>query len=477
MKRSHITPPLIPLAQHLRDASLAPKAVQREAENKAEWFSIENKADTNTADIYIYNEIGVWGTSAQRFSDRVRDLDVTQINLHLNSPGGSVFDGVAIYNTLASHKANVTVYVDGLAASAASFIAQAGDEIIMLKGSVMMIHDASGMAWDNADGMRKTADILDLLSNNIADIYAARAGGKAAVWRGIMKEEAWYSPTEAVEAGLADKTSTKTATPPKPEDDKTPDAEDEYSFWEDRWDLSIFNHAGRAQAPSPKLIQQSVLNRLSKEEASVVPIIQNTETEPAKEEPVVAPAEEEVAPVPAKEEEAPEAPAEEVAPAEVAPADVQNAANFIIINGVRHEVPPAVAAHVSVLETFAKESKSSGRKAFVDSLASDNKIVASQTEGLQAFAASLTDEQFTQWKASWEAAQPLPLLATHAPSGGGGESGAVSSTQAQVTALQEIIQHHRNSGMKDKELFETNSYQKLQALYAEHPELKPKPAE
>src|SRR3546814_8990387 len=112
--------------------STARDLLVRRASAKGDWCRIENKkSDKGSADIYIYDEIGFWGTTAQNFATQIADLDVDKFNLHINSPGGDMFDGIAIYNSLKNHKAKVTVYVDGLAASAASFIAQSGDEIIM----------------------------------------------------------------------------------------------------------------------------------------------------------------------------------------------------------------------------------------------------------------------------------------------------------------------------------------------------------
>lgn len=169
------------------------------------WFRIVNATRTGgTAEVYIYDEIGYWGVSAQRFIDELRELDADTIELHINSPGGEVYDGIAIYNAILNHPAQVNVTVDALAASAASFIAQAGHTVTMAANSEMMIHDAIGIAWDNADGLRELADRLDKVSDNIAAIYADRAGGTAASWRKTMRGEAWYSADEAVAAGLAD---------------------------------------------------------------------------------------------------------------------------------------------------------------------------------------------------------------------------------------------------------------------------------
>lgn len=204
------------------------------------WYSIQAAAESKKkrkATVCIYDAIGGWfGLQTSQFVKELNDLDVDEIELHLNSPGGQAFDGIAIYNALRQHAARVTVIVDGLAASAASVIALGGDELIMCQGSSMMIHDASAIAWGNAATCRKTADVLDKLSNNYAKIYARKAGGTAQEWRDAMLAETWYDADEAVEAGLADRT-----------DDTEADAEAMAAF-----DLSMFVYAGRENAPSPK---------------------------------------------------------------------------------------------------------------------------------------------------------------------------------------------------------------------------------
>lgn len=168
-----------------------------------DWYSIRNVSDTE-AEIFIYDEIGYWGTTAADFIKDLRDIKATSITVRINSPGGDVFDGIAIHNALQRHKADVTVYVDGIAASAASFIAMAGNTVLMSKHSQMMIHDASGFAYGPADDMRKMADILDKSSNTIASMYAAKSGGTTDEWRQKMRDETWFTDQEAVDAGLAD---------------------------------------------------------------------------------------------------------------------------------------------------------------------------------------------------------------------------------------------------------------------------------
>ncbi len=122
------------------------------------WYRIDNKAGEPAA-LYIFDEINpMWGIGAQQVVDELNGIDASQIDVHINSPGGNVFDGIAIMNALRNHKANITVKVDGLAASIASVIAMAGDEIVMSLGSQMMVHNPSGFAMGDAKTMRELAD-------------------------------------------------------------------------------------------------------------------------------------------------------------------------------------------------------------------------------------------------------------------------------------------------------------------------------
>jgi ATP-dependent Clp protease, protease subunit len=138
--------------------------------------------------------------------------DVKTINLRINSPGGSAFSGVAIYNQLKRHPARIEVDVDGLAASIASVIAMAGDEVRMGEGAQMMIHDASSFSWGNADAMRRQADLLDQISSDLAEIYARRTGRTATEIRDLMRAETWFTAKQAVEHKLADAVSAEEVT-------------------------------------------------------------------------------------------------------------------------------------------------------------------------------------------------------------------------------------------------------------------------
>jgi ATP-dependent protease ClpP protease subunit len=158
----------------------------------------------NQATVHIYDEIGGFGVSASELVPELAALNVEEVEVRLNSPGGDFFDGVAIANALAEHPARVTVHVDGLAASAASVIAMAGDEIVMHPGSRMMIHDALTLTVGNSGDHAQAAQLLDSVSADIAELYASRSGKLTAPeWRESMRAESWYGASEAVQAGLA----------------------------------------------------------------------------------------------------------------------------------------------------------------------------------------------------------------------------------------------------------------------------------
>lgn len=176
---------------------------QKEQAMKRSWYEIRN-AKGDEAEVLIYDEIGFWGISAADFAGELKGITAPVISLRINSPGGEVFDGFAIYNALVNHPSTVHVTVDGLAASVASVIAQAGDIRRVAKNATLMIHEPYGEAIGNSETMRKMADELSKLGDTIAEIYADRAGGAISDWRSRMLEETWYRAQEAVDAGLAD---------------------------------------------------------------------------------------------------------------------------------------------------------------------------------------------------------------------------------------------------------------------------------
>jgi ATP-dependent protease ClpP protease subunit len=172
-------------------------------------FRINNKNE-NTAEISIYTDIGLsfWddSLSAKQFNEELKKISdkVTQIDVRLNSPGGDVFDGITMFNRLKQHKANVTVYVDGLAASIASVIAMAGNKIIMGEGALMMIHKPWTYTAGDSSALEEVIDRLNDVEEQIIGIYQRRTKVDRAEIRKMIAETTWMDSTQAVELGFAD---------------------------------------------------------------------------------------------------------------------------------------------------------------------------------------------------------------------------------------------------------------------------------
>ena len=448
------------------------------------WYRIENafvdeeNSDRNTTPVYIYDEIGDswWGdsTSAANFIKQIGMIATPNIELHLNSPGGDIFDGVAIYNALRAHNAKITVIVDALAASAASFIAQAGDEVIMTKAATMMIHDGAAMVWGTAADMRSTADLLDKLSNTVAEIYSDRAGESIEFFRELMMEETWYNAHEAVEVGLADKIGEDT----KKEDDEEA---------QNKWDMSVFNYAGREAAPNPFQVRQRIANRLK--EATVTAKVTNTAETPEGEptgEPegtpqTVNPESPEVNPDAQTTEgtagEVDEEKEEQQAPAVSDPGNTASGGNMTVtfgadqgvtftINGAPVTDPKQVQNHVKMLEDFRDETLKDAKRQFVQTLARDNKIMASQIDKLTEYALSITDDaQYVAWRDTWEGSAPHNMM-----SAGKGVDGVTNpdgnppEESTEIDKCKGVVRQHQLSGMKQEAIMETKSYKRLMEL-------------
>lgn len=163
-------------------------------------------------EIYLYGLIGSAGwfgdgteVSATRFQKDLEALgDVTEIDLHINSEGGDVMDGTTIYTLLHQHKARVTAHVDGLAASAASYIAMAADQIRITESGFMMVHQAWGFARGPSDEMRRRARLLDQIDVAMAGVYSTRTGIEVAEIQDLMRAETWMGGADAVARGFAD---------------------------------------------------------------------------------------------------------------------------------------------------------------------------------------------------------------------------------------------------------------------------------
>jgi ATP-dependent Clp protease protease subunit len=168
------------------------------------WYDF--RAQARGAEILIYDEIGAFGILAKAFLDELKALGpVAELTVRINSPGGSVFDGVAIYNALKRHDAAITVWVDGIAASIASMIAMAGDEVVMPENAILMLHDPSGLVMGTASDMRAMAEALDRMKAGMVAAYRDKSGRDDAEIEALMRDESWLSAEEAIALGLADR--------------------------------------------------------------------------------------------------------------------------------------------------------------------------------------------------------------------------------------------------------------------------------
>jgi ATP-dependent Clp endopeptidase proteolytic subunit ClpP len=168
------------------------------------WFEFKASAEAPQSDLYLYGEVGGWGASAVEFIDVLSARKDQHINLHIHSPGGSVFEGHAIFNALRSHPAGVTTMVDGIAASMASVIAMAGKPVKIASNGFLMIHNPWSQAAGGSEEMRKQADVLDKLKDSLVKIYADKSGMPESDIAAAMDDETWFSAEEAVAFGLAD---------------------------------------------------------------------------------------------------------------------------------------------------------------------------------------------------------------------------------------------------------------------------------
>lgn len=175
-------------------------------------FEVVAKADSTDVEIFLYDHIvssedeAEWwgGVAPESFVKAVYGVDQdAKIHLRINSPGGSVFAARAMEQALRDHKGGVIVHIDGLAASAATFIAMAGEEVIMAKGAMFMIHKAWTGMWGNSNDLRKEADLLDKIDGTLAETYASKTGkdlNQVSAW---MADETWFTAAEALEHGFA----------------------------------------------------------------------------------------------------------------------------------------------------------------------------------------------------------------------------------------------------------------------------------
>lgn len=170
------------------------------------WYRIKNQSG-DVAEIYIYDEIGEWGITAVDFIKDLKKIKADVIAVYINSPGGSVFDGFAIYNAILREREAgkiIETYIDGIAASIASVIALAGQQVSIARNGMFMIHNVTGMTWGTSKDHEKTAELLEKIEDQIADVYAQKTGIELKEIHKMMDEETWLTATEAQQKGFVD---------------------------------------------------------------------------------------------------------------------------------------------------------------------------------------------------------------------------------------------------------------------------------
>lgn len=184
------------LARLLQDNAEIPKPMR----------ALRAEAAAGEHTIFVYDVIDAyWGVNAKDFALQVLALpDDATLNLRINSPGGDVFEARAMIAALSQFRGRIVTHVDGLAASAASYLALAADEVRMTDGAFMMIHNAWGFAIGNAAEMRELADVLEKVDESIAADYARRTGKPADEIATLMAAETWFSAEEAKDFGFVD---------------------------------------------------------------------------------------------------------------------------------------------------------------------------------------------------------------------------------------------------------------------------------
>lgn len=210
--------------------------MERSKPRNRPWYRIENASESE-AEVLIYGQIvdgdgDYGGVSAKQFVTDLSGVKASTIRLRVNSPGGSVFAAQAIFSALQRHPARVVAHVDGLAASAASWVILAADEVRMAQGAFLMVHNASAFAMGDARALRETADVLDKLTGAIADTYVERTGKSRQEVQDWMDAETWFTASEAKDAGFVDEI-------------------DERSAAKAEFDLSAFNHVPAALVAKP----------------------------------------------------------------------------------------------------------------------------------------------------------------------------------------------------------------------------------
>lgn len=200
--------------------------------------AVRADASGDIAKVYVYDVIdSYWGASAKDLIDALQAAGDKHVHLHINSPGGDVFEARAMVAAVRAHAPGVTAYIDGLAASAATYLSLSGQAVHIQEGAMFMVHNSWTIAWGNKAELRSTAELLDKIDGTIAADYARKTGATAEQIAAWMDAETWFTAEEAQAAGFVDSVITGAAT--------------DASASAARWNLSAYAHAPKLQASAP----------------------------------------------------------------------------------------------------------------------------------------------------------------------------------------------------------------------------------
>lgn len=171
--------------------------------DSSDWYKIQDQ-ENDIATVWIYDALGWPFISADEFAKDLDKIKADTILCRINSPGGNVFDGLAVMNSLKNHSAKVITRIEGLAASIASVVALAGDEVQINSGAMLMIHDPWIMTVGNEKELRHTADVLSQIGGNLRDIYCKKTGIDEAEIESLMASESWFTASECKQRGFVD---------------------------------------------------------------------------------------------------------------------------------------------------------------------------------------------------------------------------------------------------------------------------------
>ncbi len=208
-------------------------------------FEMKNDDKKNETDLYMYGTVGggFWfgGITSREVRSQLAQIKTPVINVHIHSNGGDAFEGVAICNLLKNHKATINVYIDGIAASAASVIAMGGDRIIMPKNTMLMVHRASSLVYGNAERLKKQADTLAKVDSALIESYTSRFKGEQLELEKLLDEESYLTAEEALAYGFCD----EIAEPIKQANDEADDEDDDDLYEEETEDNEFEDYANK----------------------------------------------------------------------------------------------------------------------------------------------------------------------------------------------------------------------------------------